>query len=240
VISITSLTDSHRGRQFITVIVSLRSHRSHSSQPHCTTKMVDQVITIQVLPDDTLLLIFFFHRRLSESYPYDPDPSFPVALSREWEWYVLAHVCQRWRYLIFASPRHLGLRLFISDRTWYGSPFRCWPPFPISIWFNFHDLSPKHEDRIIEALKHPDRIHEIVVNVSNSMMLEKSTAWVEHSFPALECLFLKSLHDAMVLPQWISGRIQCCAPQVTPPRTDQHFLSYIASVPPVQPQSRLS
>jgi len=162
--------------------------------------MVDRVATIQVLPDDALLLIFSFHRLLSSpSYLNPPVPA-------EWKWHVLAHVCKRWRSLIFTSPLHLGLRLVISNR-WRRTTLDCWPTFPISIWLgsgSFDILSPQAENSVIEALKHSDRIREIKLNVSSSM-LEKSTAWVNNSFPALEYLCLRSPHHVTVLPSSFLG-----------------------------------
>jgi len=75
-----------------------------------------------------------------------------------------------------------------------------WPALPIAIWWEWDQLSPKHEDDVAAALEHPDRIYEIKLVMSNSIM-EKSVAWVEASFPALEILHLTSYHyDPMVLP----------------------------------------
>ena len=152
--------------------------------------MVDRLVTINVLPDDALLLIFSFLRRIST--PSHPPPSV------DWKWHELAHVCRRWRHVIFASPRHLKLRLVITRERRRTTTFDCWPPLPISIWSNSHsadDLSLEG----VTALKHSDRIHEIVLDVSTSM-LEKSTAWVENSFPALEVLHLRSPYAPTVLP----------------------------------------
>jgi len=152
--------------------------------------MVDRLVTINVLPDDALLLIFSFHRRLSAS-DYPP-------LLVYWKWHGLAHVCRRWRYVIFASPYHLKLRLVITRKR--CTTFECWPPFPISIWSgSANDLSLGDDNNVVTALKHSDRIHEINLNISTSM-LAKSTAWVENSFPALEFLQLRSPHEPIVLP----------------------------------------
>jgi hypothetical protein len=160
--------------------------------------MIDQAATIQGLSDDALLLIFSFHRILSS--PFNPP------LSTEWEWHVLSQVCQRWRNLLFASPRHLGVRLVISNRKQYGRPtLESWPTLPISIWFSSQDtLFLRDEGRVIEALKHSDRIYEIKLNVSN-WMIGKSTAFVNDSFPALEYLDLTSPCDVTVLPSTFLG-----------------------------------
>jgi hypothetical protein len=65
-------------------------------------------------------------------------------------------------------------------------------------------------------------------------MLEKSTAWVEHSFPALECLFLRpSSPNTIVLPNGFLGG------STAAPRKLRHFgLSHISF--PTLPQFLLS
>ena len=157
-----------------------------------TNKMVDRLVTINVLPDDALLLIFFFHRRLT-------IPNFPP-LWVYWEWHELAHVCRRWRRVIFASPRHLKLRLLITGKG-RRTTFECWPPCPISIWPNTEkEMSLVDDNEVAAALKHSNRIHEIKLEFSTSM-LAKSTAWFENSFPALEFLNLRSFsHEPTVIP----------------------------------------
>ena len=54
--------------------------------------------------------------------------------SLTWAWHRLAHVCQRWRYIIFASPRSLGLRLVISSGR-CGTTLDLWTPLPISVYY---------------------------------------------------------------------------------------------------------
>jgi hypothetical protein len=146
--------------------------------------MVDRLVTINVLPDDTLLLVFFFHRQLR-------IPDFPP-LWVHWKWHELAHVCRRWRRVLFASPCHLKLRLVITGKR-RTTTFECWPPFPISIWPAWGNYVPRGDDNeVTAALKHSNSIREINIKLSTSM-LAKSTAWVENSFPALEFLHLSSL-----------------------------------------------
>ena len=64
--------------------------------------IVGCVIRIDVLPDDVLLEIFDFYMNVDVFYED----------KRETEaWQTLVHVCRRWRYLVFGSPRRLNLRL---------------------------------------------------------------------------------------------------------------------------------
>ena len=105
-----------------------------------------------------------------------------------WEWHRLAHVCKRWRDLIFASPHRLGVGLVLSQER-CGTTLDLWPPLPISICYErFGSL--EDEKDVIAALAHPNRISEIDLPISHSL-LEKSNAWVE-SFPILERLSLFS------------------------------------------------
>ncbi|KAH9172869.1 hypothetical protein EDB89DRAFT_1962744 [Lactarius sanguifluus] len=64
--------------------------------------------TVSTLPDNVLLEIFDLEReRYSDLYVV-------------WDWHILAHVCQRWRQIIFDSPNSLNLRIFCT----YGTPVR--------------------------------------------------------------------------------------------------------------------
>jgi len=175
---------------------------------------VDTHVIIDLLHDDILLCVFSCHRSLHRSYNYYyTDRRLPLSVT--WKWHRLAQVCRRWRYLIFASPHHLGLRLVITY-TPALKPRRLalnhWPALPMSIWFTW-DLSPQHEDEVAAALEHVDRIYEIELKMSKSM-LEKSAAWVEASFPALESLHLRSPHsDSIVLPDAFLAASTSAAPR---------------------------
>jgi hypothetical protein len=155
--------------------------------------------TIDILPDDVLLYIFSLDRR------YDP----PLVA---WKWHDLVHVCRRWRYLIFGSSRHLGLRLvmgfFLLRELRIGRrALDCWQTLPIYIWSNtWGALPPKNEDDVAAALEHSDRIREIDLTVSYAT-LQKSTALTEKSFSALESIHLESPHDSLTaVPSGFLGR----------------------------------
>lgn len=163
----------------------------HNQQP---TKMDNRLVTINALPDDVLYLIFAFHRRI-----FAPGYPSPITI---WKWHRFAHVCRRWRRVIFASPRHLKLGLVITGgrhRTTFDSG--CWPPLPIYIWTQTDSADDLTSPDVVAALKHSDRIHKISIKVSTWMFI-KSTSWVENSFPALERLSLASEShlDTIVLP----------------------------------------
>jgi hypothetical protein len=144
--------------------------------------------SIEVLPDDVLLIIFGFYRASSP-----PD------------WHRLTHVCRRWRRIVFASPRALDLRLYCLP----GTPvlkIGCWPAFPINLQYMecqvFDPHTSEDEDNILAALKHSDRIHFISLIVTESL-LEKLGS-IEQSFPELEDLALKC-QSLIELPMPIPG-----------------------------------
>src|SRR5216683_7373361 len=80
-------------------------------------------VSINILPDDVLLEIFDHYLILSsKGYPY---------YGQHVAWHELVHVCQRWRYVVFDSPRRLGLRLRCTDRTPVTNMLDIWPALPI-------------------------------------------------------------------------------------------------------------
>jgi hypothetical protein len=82
----------------------------------------------------------------------------------------------------------------------------CWPPLPICLWYD-PGIAPNidEEDDIIAALRHPDRIHEIDLTISGSM-LARSTVWMDESFPELQSLHLRSSRRGLtVLPSSFLG-----------------------------------
>ena len=152
---------------------------------------ISQHAAIEKLPDDVLMKIFIFSRLVIPIYLWgflqDPQPG--------WKWHRLVHVCRRWRYIVFSSPRSLDLQLFCT----YGTPVKdnldCWPELPIVMRY-LAFLSPRpplmsagDEDNIIATLQHPDRIRIIQLNVS-TLLLEGLATMAPEPFPALESLEL--------------------------------------------------
>jgi hypothetical protein len=106
-----------------------------------------------------------------------------------WGWVRLAHVCRRWRQIVYGSP----LRLHIQLRCKRGTPVRthlsCWPPFPIAI--DFHDAlnRPIDEDNAIAALEHPNRVCLLVL-LMRPRHLKKLATVIREPLPALTKLQL--------------------------------------------------
>jgi hypothetical protein len=170
--------------------------------PHC---MVDKLAAIEVLPGDVLLHLFSVCQPNLGIHEHYPPPTLT------WNWHRLAHVCRRWRGIIFAYPHYLRVGLVIRKNM--GSATQvldCWPALPIFIRYDVWDapLSRQDEDNAIAALKHSDRIRDINLPLPLSNLLEKSTIWLE-SFPALECLCIGSEYGTrktfMVFPSTFLG-----------------------------------
>jgi len=158
-------------------------------------------MTFDMLPDDVLLEIFDHHRLAAQEY---------ALLSGPWEWHRLAHVCQRWRSVIFSSRRRLNLCLVYTYKKPVRKDLECWPPLPISIWYPrlvlYHPLYPADEANVISALEFPNRICEINLTLTRPL-LEKLTPLMQDPFPALEYLQLGSrdLMESLVLPSRFLG-----------------------------------
>src|ERR1700677_1049202 len=98
-------------------------------------------------------------------------------------------VCQRWRRIVFASPRSLCLCLFCTPSTPVRRTIDCWPPLPLILRFG-PCLTPEGDDSIVAALKHHDRIRRVELFLTNSLV-ELNTQ-VKEPFSELMELFLKS------------------------------------------------
>ena len=159
---------------------------------------------IDPLPDDVLLEIFDLCLQ---------DPT-DYTIQRMRKWLKLAHVCQRWRRIIFASPRRLNLSLICT----YGTPVRrnlvYWPlTFPLTVDYSKascrSDPTPYDNNNMVAALTHADRIHRVSIDAANSV-LSKVADVMQETFPALTYLRLewdfRGPHDALfVLPEGLLG-----------------------------------
>jgi F-box-like len=129
-------------------------------------------VTIESLPDNALLDVFDFYQM--------------GATSRQ-SWHKLVHVCRRWRFVVFASPRRLGLQLLCKGTTPVKKTLDVWPRLPIVIF----DLSAKscRGDNIVATLEHRGRIREIYLSLGSSVF-ERLVMTMQKPFPELTKLFL--------------------------------------------------
>ncbi|KAH9954659.1 hypothetical protein BC827DRAFT_1386711 [Russula dissimulans] len=152
-----------------------------------------RLVTIDKLPDDVLGEIFFQVniRDLNSDIRN--------------QWHTLVHVCRRWRYLIFASPRHLDLRLEYYGRRPMSEVLDAWPALPISLVPSF-GRSIKWSGNMVTALEseHSNRICEIDIGVADSDW-ERFTEAMQKPFPELTLLYVWTTHVVPVLPESFLG-----------------------------------
>jgi hypothetical protein len=134
-------------------------------------------MTIDMLPDVALLEIY---------------------VDETWveEWYVLVHVCRKWRYMIFRSPCRLNLRLYCKARTPVRETIEVWPPLPIVIRVYGYEMWGA--DNIMAALEHNDRIFQLDLIDFPSSQFGEVLAAMQRPMPALTRLHL-GIDDETVL-----------------------------------------
>jgi hypothetical protein len=161
-------------------------------------------VTINILPDDVLLLIFHFYREicLEGQGVVDQMQGLP------WRWHQLVHVCQRWRSVVFASPKFLDLAL-VCDHSTPLELIGIWPPLPIIIKDRF-DIPMRDFDA---PIVHPSRVCHIDIHPS-CWHWQRLTSMMQEQYPALIHLRLNSatyLDDsALALPDGFLGGSAPC------------------------------
>ena len=119
------------------------------------------------------------------------------------EWQSLVHVCQRWRRLVFGSPRRLNLRLFCATkrRTRMRDTLDIWPALPLVIRGS---ANPEESDNIVAVLERSDRVYGINLTFSSSYFEDVWTA-LQKPFPELTTLHLSFSRAVTVVPDSILG-----------------------------------
>ena len=141
-------------------------------------------VTIDILPDEVLLEIFDFYM---------------CEFENEDDWETLSHVCRRWRYIVFAAPRRLELRLVCTAGTPTREMLDIWPELPILLrWFA--RISDEGLDNVVAALEHNDRVCDILVQDPTDYGWERIVAAMQHPFPILTTLHLWSFDDSETGP----------------------------------------
>jgi hypothetical protein len=133
-------------------------------------------VTINMLPDDVLVLIFHFDRVIYLEYGYHRQyPS--------WKWHRLVHVCRRWRSVVFASPNFLDLKLIYRPNARMELT-GIWPPFPIVI-MDMLDRSMPEDYDFDAAIVYRHRVCEInLINLTRSQLQRLASA-MQVQFSAL-------------------------------------------------------
>jgi len=152
-------------------------------------------MTINKVPDDVLLEVFGFYMANPRSPPFHEED----------EWHTLVHVCRRWRYIVFGSPRRLDLSLVITNRR-LGKTLDIWPELPIVIHLDEEICQLPSVTNVISVLNQHDRVCKIfIIGDPNSLLKEVATTMSE-PFPALIELGLRSFaEDLLTLPDSFLG-----------------------------------
>ena len=154
------------------------------SQLLADSMRVDQMLTICDLPDDDLLEIFSFY--VVRYQDLDCRQLNEFSIKREIEsWQSLVHVCRRWRGLVFASPRHLNLRLYCTTRTPARETLDVWPALPLLTHGDVYGLSV---EKFIAVLRHSNRIRRINLDCNATSYVENLWTAMQVPFPELQIL----------------------------------------------------
>ena len=127
-----------------------------------------------------------------------------------WKWHQLAHVCRRWRSIIFASPNFLDLRLVCLPGIRVGLT-SIWPPLPIVITDAVDDPVFNKLRKTFDfdaAIVHTDRVREINLIHLTRPRLERLASRMHVPFPALIRLMIccqGRISDVPALPDGFLG-----------------------------------
>jgi hypothetical protein len=180
-----SLTAGNYARRWTSKDTRSRCRRMYViGQYHVTTAErqcdIGQLITFDMLPDDVLLEISHF------DLEKDVDEYVEPSELLRW-WVTLAHVCRRWRSVVFGSPRRLNLQPLCTSTTPAKDSLDIWPPLPLIIRDDCDCNDKLSRGNIIAALEHNDRVCEIeLCNFSSKHLgyFTKSAA-MQKPFPEL-------------------------------------------------------
>ena len=146
-----------------------------------------------MLPDDILLEIFALYVLGGHFLPF-------VKRNVE-KWITLAHVCRRWRSIVFQSPRRLNLRLVCTPQTPARDTLDIWPPLSLIIrdpsGISDDEDKKTSVDNITTALEPNDRVCQIeLLNLTYSELeYVMDSAAIREPFPELTDLHLAMFVD---------------------------------------------
>ena len=146
--------------------------------------------TIDILPDDVLLLIFHFDGLENPHW-------------RPYWWHRLVHVCRKWRSIVFASSNFLKLKLEAGCLKKRMELIDIWPSLPISLRNGM--LRPTPED-YGSLIMHTSRISRITFFLLSNSQLQGLALAMQETFPALTHLTLSCRdRQAPVFPDGFLG-----------------------------------
>ena len=152
-----------------------------------------------MLDDDSLLHVFYLYRPFLSGEDQDAEARLfggnEMRTRGRW-WYKVAHVCQRWRNIIFRSASYLGIFLVCTYGTPVADMLAHSPSLPLIIHYRTksRDITTYDEQGIILAVKQRDRLFRVRLTRPCTSLLEKFIALMDEEFPILEHLII-SLPD---------------------------------------------
>ena len=153
-------------------------------------------VTINNLLEDVLLEVFDAYRRDIELLPRYEN----IWNSRD-GWFKLAHVCTRWRRLVFLSPTRLHVHLlFTPRRSSRVIMLKQLPPFPILVDYHAASWTERIEDLALAALRPRNRVRGISLRrpTIDTVKLLRS---LNRPFPELESVDISPPgHGQLILP----------------------------------------
>ncbi|KAI9512745.1 hypothetical protein F5148DRAFT_732472 [Russula earlei] len=157
-------------------------------------------VTISMLPDDVLMDIFYF---------YVNSNVWRIATRG---WHGLVHVCQRWRDIVFASPRRLNLQLEYTGRRPMSEILDVWPVLPVVISLTMYPSSKSYLDSCLRNIaatfesEHHNHICKIDLPRIPISHWERLAAAMQKLFPELTCLHMwVEEHTVTSLPDSFLG-----------------------------------
>ena len=144
--------------------------------------------SIHVLDDNSLLHVFYLLR------PFwgDEDGSADWRYNGHW-WYAFAHVCRRWRSVIFGSAGYLSISLLCT----YGKPIADMlarsPPLPLVVDYfrDDRELTTEDEEGITLALEQHDRVRRVRLQVGDAVTtMQEFFVTMDREYPILEYLYI--------------------------------------------------
>ena len=153
-------------------------------------------VTIEILPDDTLLEIFDFYRLYAMRR----------SSRRSWKWHCLAHVCRRWRHVIYTSPRRLGLEILCKSSKPIERVLRVWPTLPVVVEFRGRPQFKSLPKSVVIALRQTDRVCKIDLSVPTPMRGSIADV-MQVPFSALESIRMVSVDTpgSLVIDEFLGG-----------------------------------
>ena len=170
-------------------------------------------VTVNILPDELLLRIFHFVR-VTHLHGLEDDRVISLDGLEDVEpvwrlpwWYQLIHVCRKWRFVVFAAPTFLDLKLVCGPRTRVELT-SIWPPLPIIIRSMADWPMPEDYD-FNAAIVRNDRVSVISLFQPTRSQLQRLTSAMQKQFPELIHLALyfngNNIRRAPALPNGFLG-----------------------------------